>query len=370
MTISLPPRRALPADVKERMRPVFTEARPHRTSTPLAVAAAVTLLVAGGFAVTQPGTREADPGRERVVAPSSRDVARCRTALNDQAWSSSGMVVFGLRKVLIGEDGRFCELTRSRAVVAPPDFQPTRLEAGSITYRSGQIIAGVPPLGARTARAREATPSQSRGSSEAVVTPDLFIVHTQSAMRANELVFDQRAVPIPQLEYISVRGDTENFESGDNDPAAPVNVLARCADNAFDNSILRAEDLDGWEPLMESGGLLLAHRGHREWAICVLNSHGTHSLSVIRTASDDPDATLLVGGYQTASEFFAAARTHRSARTAEVSVNGGPPVTANVVDGHFLTALSIAGGQVFSPANVHVVARNAANEVVYEGELG
>lgn len=302
--------------------------------------------------------------------PSSQDVARCRTALNDQTWSSTGMVVFGLRKVLVGKDGRFCELTRSRAVVAPPGFQPTQLEAGSITYRSVQIIAGVPPLGARTAKARETTPSYSRGSSEAVVTPDSFIVHTQSAMRANELVFDQRAVPIQQLESISAEGNTDSFESGDNDPTRPVNVLARCVDNAFNNSFLHGEELDGWEPLTISGGVLLAHREHREWAICVANSHAMHSLSVIRTTSEDPDATLLVGGYQTASEFFAVARTHRSARTVEVSVNGGPPVTADVVDGHFLTTLSIAVGQVFSPAGVHVVARNASNEVVYEGKLG
>ena len=72
------------------------------------------------------------------------------------------MVVFGLRKVLAGTDGRFCELTASRASVAPQGFEPTRLEAGTITYRSSNVIAGVPPLGTRAVKARETVSGKPR----------------------------------------------------------------------------------------------------------------------------------------------------------------------------------------------------------------
>lgn len=370
MTIDLPPRRALPAEVKDRMRPVFTETRARRNHTPLAVAAGVTLLIAGGFAVTRSAGHDADLGRDRLVAPSSQDVARCRAALKDENWSSADMAVFGLRKVLVGADGRFCELTRSRAVVTPPGFQPSQLEAGSITYRSAQVIAGVPPLGARTVKAREAGPGYSRGFSDGVVTPRFFIVHAQSAMTANQLIFDEDVVPIPQPPSMPVAGETDSYDSGDGNPMTPVNLLARCVDNAFGNSV-GVEDLQGWEPLLVSGldrpsGMLLAHRGHQEWATCVVSSGGrSHSLSLIRTTSDDPDASLVVGGYQTGSEFIMVGRTIRAAKSVEMSVAGGAPVAAEVADGHFIAALPITGTVMIDPSQVLLTARNAANEVVH-----
>lgn len=374
MTIDLPPRRVLPEDVKERMRPAFPEAR-ARNRTPLAVAAGVMLLIAGGFALTQSGTRDVDPGRDRLTTPSSQDVARCRAALNNQNWSSTEMAVFGLRKVLVGEDGRFCALTRSRASVAPSGFQPSQLKAGTITFRSSRVIAGVPPLGARTVKAREVGASYSRGSSDGVVTPEFFIVHTQSAMRANELVFDDNTVPIGQMLSMSAEGETDSFDSGDGNPATPVNLLARCIDNAFENSA-RVEDLQDWEPLLTHGldrhnGLLLAHRGHREWATCIVpGGGGPLDLSLIRTRSDAPDAAQMVGGYQSGDEFIVVGRTTSSAKSVEVSEAGGPPVTADVADGHFIVALPTSGNVVISPARLRLVARNAANEVVYEGGLG
>lgn len=374
MTIDLPPRRALPADVKDRMRPAFTETPSRRNRVPLAVAAGAALLIAGGFAVTRPATHDIDPGRDRIVAPSSQDLARCRTALNDQSWSSTEMVVFGLRKVLIGADRRFCELTRSQAVVMPSGFQPTQLDAGSITHRSGQVVAGVPPLGARTVKAREAGSGYSRGFSDGVVTPDFFIVHSLYAMTANQLIFDDRTVPIPQMLSMSAEGETDSFDSGDSNPVAPVNLLARCIDNAF-NSGTGVDDLQGWEPLLTSGldrpsGMLLAQRDHREWATCVISSGSRpNRLSLIRTTSDNPDSSQVVGGYQTGSEFIMAGRTSRSAKSVEVSGAGGSPVTAEVADGHFIARLPITGGEMVSPARLRLTARNAANEVVYEGGI-
>lgn len=372
MTIDLPPRRKLPADVKDRMRPEFTEARTRRNHTPLAVAAGVALLIAGGLVLTQSAGRDVEPGRDRVVAPSSRDLDRCRVALNDPNWSSTAMVVFGLRKVLVGTDGRFCELTRAQAGVAPPGFQPTQLEAGSITYRSSHIIAGVPPLGAQKAKAREGDPNNRRGSSASVVTPDFYVVHVQPSMYANELVFDDRAFAIPRFTSWSAEGITESFESGDANPQAPVNLLGKCVDHAFNNNTMSTEELQGWEPLQVSGpdgrpGLLLAHRAHREWATCTFSGAGPSGLSPIRTDSDDPDATRMVGGYQTGNEFVMIGRTNRSAKTVELQ--RASPVTAEVTDGHFIVRLFVTIGETFSPDRERIVARNARNEIVYEGGI-
>jgi hypothetical protein len=376
MTIDLPPRRALPADVKARMRPDLTETRKRRNHTPLAVAAGVALLVAGGVAVTQSARHDVDPARDRVVAPSDRDLARCRTALNDQNWSSTEMVVFGLRKVLVGADGRFCELTASRAGVSPQGFQPTQLGAGSITYRSGNVIAGVPPLGTRTVKAREIDSGRLRHSSTGVVTSDFYIVHSPATLLTNELAFDGQTFPVQRFTSWSADGVTDSFESDDSDPWAPVNILARCVDNAFNNDVT-ADELRDWEPLLASGldqhrGMLLAHRGHREWATCALTETRSDSLSLIRTTPGDQDSALVVGGHQSGSEFVLAGRTTSAAKTVEVSDRGGPPVTANVADGHFIVRFPVYIGddQKFSPANLSLVARNADGKIVYEGGIG
>lgn len=379
MTIDLPPRRELPADVKERMRPEFTEVRNRRNHTPLAVAAGVALLVAGGFAVTQSVTHDVDPAQSRVIMPSSQDLSRCRTALNDQSWSSTEMVAFGLRKVLFGKDGRFCELSRTTATVATPESQPTQLEAGSVTYWSSQVIAGVPPRGTRTVSARQVHPSDSRTFSDAVVTPNFFIVAGPYGMSATELIFDGRTVPIPRGPSLPIpqgpppsrTRTVDSFDSGNSDPAAPVNLLAKCTDWAFAGSD-RADDLQGWEPLLVAErhpGMLLAHRNHQEWASCALSENRTNALSRIRTASAGPDSATVLGGYQAEGEFIMVGRTHPSAKTVEVSDGTSPPVSSDVADGHFIARLPIPGGQMIIPANLHLIARNAGNEVVYEGVM-
>ena len=375
MTINLPPRRVLPEDVKERMRPDVTETRNRRRRTPLAVAAGVTLLIAGGVAITQSAIHDLDPARDRVVTPSSRDLARCRTALNDENWSSTQMVVFGLRKVLVGTDGRFCELTASRAGVAPQGFQPTRVDAGSITYRSANVIAGVPPLGTRTVKARETASDRPLRSSSGVVTPDFFIVHSPATMLTNELVFDEKTVPVQRFTSWSENGVTDSFESNDNDPWASVNVLARCVDNAFNNKVT-VDDLRGWEPLLVSGleqhrGMLLAHRGHREWATCPFTETRSDSLALVSTPSRDPDSSLVIDGHQAGSEFIVTGRTTRAAKTVEVSDRGGTPVTVNVADGHFIVTFpeSIGDDRMMSPSRLRLVARDAEGEIVYEGGI-
>jgi hypothetical protein len=380
MTINLPPRRELPADIKQRMRPDFTQER-RRNHTPLAVAAGVILLIAGGVAVTRSDTENPlDPARARIVTPSSHDLARCRAALNDEGWSSTSMVVLGGRKVLAGEDDRFCELSKSRAYTTAPDAAGVRLEAGTVMYRSEQIIAGIPPLGAHKARARQSNGTFSRGSTDAVVTPDFFVIHAAAPLNVTELVFDDRTVPVPVDVQFPVAKGTDSFESGDGNPWTPVNVLARCADSA-DANVMRPEDLDGWQPLLTAGlerheGLLLAHRAGQEWASCfVVGAGGDPSpLRKLPGVPAEPDKGRFLDGYSNGHEYVILARTRRDATTVEVSEGGGRTLaaqTAEVTDGFFTVKLPRSIDQVtVSPAGLWIVARNAEKEIVYEGGMG
>jgi len=380
MTINLPPRRELPADVKQRMRPDFTQVH-RRSHTPLAVAAGVILLIAGGVAVTRSDTENPlDPARARIVTPSGHDLARCRAALNDEGWSSTEMVVIGGRKVLVNKDNRFCELSRSRAYVAAPDAIGVRLEAGTVTYRSEQIIAGIPPLGARTARARQSNGTFSRGSTDAVVTPDFFVIHAAAPLNVTELVFDGRTVPVPVDAQLPVAKSTDSFESGDGDPWTPVNVLARCADSADPNA-MRPEDLEGWQPLLTTGlehrsGLLLAHRAGKEWATCFVAGAGgdPSPLRKLHDVPSEPAKGQILDAYGNGDEFVIVARTHRAATTVDVSTGGGRSMnalTAEVTDGFFAVRLPRGFDHVTTfPTGLWIVARNAEKEIVYEGAMG
>jgi hypothetical protein len=380
MTINLPPRRELPADVKQRMRPDFTQV-PRRNHTPLAVAAGVILLIAGGVAVTRSDTENPlDPARARIVTPSGHDLARCRAALNDEGWSSTEMVVIGGRKVLVNKDNRFCELSRSRAYVAAPDAIGVRLEAGTVTYRSEQIIAGIPPLGARTARARQSNGTFSRGSTDAVVTPDFFVIHAAAPLNVTELVFDGRTVAVPVDAQLPVAKSTDSFESGDGDPWTPVNVLARCADSADPNA-MRPEDVEGWRPLLTTGlehrsGLLLAHRAGKEWATCLVAGAGGDPgpLRKLHDVPSEPAKGRILDAYANGDEFVIVARTHRAATTVDVSTGGSRSLTARtaeVTDGFFAVKLPRGFDHVTSfPTGLWIVARNAEKEIVYEGAMG
>ncbi|MFS8098686.1 hypothetical protein LFM09_16260 [Lentzea alba] len=372
MTIGLPPRRELPADIKERMRPDFTEV-PSRNHIPLAVAAGVALLIAGGVAITQSVTDNSpEPGRGRVTVPSEQDVNRCRAAMKDETWKSTEMVTFGLYRVLISENGSFCELSGSTAGVVAPGAQPVQLEAGSIAYRSTRFIAGVPPLGALTARAREVSSAASRGATEAVVTPDFFVIHTPSSLNITEMVFDDRTVPVPSGASLPPAVISDSFESGNSDPWTPANIIARCADNAYAQG-RSTDELRGWEPLLWTGvdrheGVLLAHRDRREWATCTFTTRpdALQPHPGLPAAENKP---LIVGGSFGSNGFLLAGRTSQAARTVELTTASASPVTADVTDGFFVATLPQVDG-LTDPRTIQVTARDAGNQVVYRGPLG
>ncbi|ANZ42166.1 hypothetical protein BBK82_45785 [Lentzea guizhouensis] len=380
MTIDLPPRRALPVEVKERMRPAFTGA-PRRNHTPLAVAAGVALLIAGGVAVTQTTSDSADPAHDRVTAPSELDLARCRAALGDGGWRSTEMVVFDSRKVLIGADSRFCELTRSRAHVVNPAVAPVRLEAGTVAYVSDNFIAGIPPLGALSTRARESTSSYSRGSKDSVTTPDFFVAYFPSKLAITQLVFDDRFVPLPPDATPPRSSGTDSFESGDSDPATLDNRLARCLDGAAATAPLATAP--GWRPVVAAGfddgptGVVVARQdGHPDrYGVCHGSSDTGFGTFTVNTTSERPRLTGVLNISGGAGRQLIAGYAHPNGRFIEIDALGVPRVTVPVVDGFFaaelsgsLTRIDADTGNLVTGVLMGVV-RDADNSVIYTGSL-
>ncbi|MFD4672775.1 hypothetical protein ACFWNN_23820 [Lentzea sp. NPDC058450] len=405
MAFDLPPHRELPADVKERMRPDFTESvtvRPHRSRAPLAVAAGVALLIAGGVVVTQTAGHEVSPGNPRVVLPSDQDLARCRAALRDPNWQSTEMAVLRQRKVLHGVDGRFCELTRSTASVAKDDFEPAVLKAGSITYRSPRIIAGVPPQGTTTA-GRERIDRDPLGIASApqlgpesfndsVVTAGFFVIEVWGAgTRRPTLFFDDRPVETPIIDPSSAVA-TPSFESGDPDSASPENVLAQCLDKEWEDSGLHSDLLENWEPAVATGlanrqGALIARRGDAEFGYCFVDD-AAESFWIVRNVREDPDKPYLIAQQGTGRERHSASivstgeysvvgHLGRHTGTVEVSDRDGPAVKAEMVDGFFLANVPLRDGREdlsrptspLEPGRLHVVVRDDHGDVAYEGAL-
>lgn len=404
MAFDLPPRRELPAEVKERMRPAFAEpaaARTRRSRAPLAVAAAVTLLISGGVVVTQSSSNQVSPGHVRVVTPSDQDLTRCRTALEDQDWQSTEMAVFGLRKVLHGTDGRFCELTRTRAMVAERRFEPVALQEGSITYRSNRIIAGVPPKGTTTVR-RDRVNNHPQlepalapeAFNDSVVTPSFFIIEIWGVHDSTPtLFFDDRPEKTPPISAHSA-AVKESYESGDPNMKSLVNILARCTDRAWEETGVHPERLEKWEPVVATGldewkGALLARRGDGEFGYCYFYSANlTTPFSIIDDVQEEPGKPYLIAHASTdvinhgasilsAGQYTVIGRTGRCTGTVEVSDRDGPAVTAELADGFFLANVPLRDGREdlkkhddpLDPGRLHVVVRDEHGQVIHEGEL-
>lgn len=374
MTINLPPRRELPADLKERMRPVFSEVRTRRNHLPLAAAAGAVLLIAAGVAITGSVTERAEPAIGHVVSPAGQDVDRCRAALNDPSWYSTKMVVFGLHKVLVGEDGRFCALTRSRAAVMAPGAQPLQLGTGSLVFRTEHITAGVPPRGTRQVQAREVAPDRNRASTAAVVTPDFFVTYTATGTNITEMVFDDRPQPVAENAVPPLATTSDSFDSGDSTPRTPANFLARCVDNAFITGT-GVDDLQGWEPLMNTDisrerGMLLAHRDHREWATCTFSKFGGDTLAAGHNLPDNPAKAVNFSGFHFGSEYVLVGRTGRLAKTIELFHGSTRVAATDVADGFFIATVPLADIGKTGLPDLQVLARDAGNQIVYQGPMG
>lgn len=231
MNTVLPPRRELPPEIKERMRPVFTEPRRKPAMEWIGAAAAAVLLVGGGMAATKlmAPDDQVSTGRVRVISPTDADLSRCRAALDDKGWRARKTFSLVGRKLLIGADGRYCELNRTTATVPKGSVTPLELNHGSVLFRTETIVVGVPPLGSATL-----TAFAGMNGGDTLVMPDLFVVDILGLSGGSlTLDFDTTDFKVPWTSLPGERDVKASFESGNGDFRLPENMLARCLDNAL-----------------------------------------------------------------------------------------------------------------------------------------
>lgn len=263
MTIQPPPRRELPPHIKERMRPKLTTRTTHRAW--VGAAAAALLVIAGGvFVATQARSPQLTNSAAQPAAP--YDVGRCRTALGNGDWDARYALHLMARTVLLGTDNQLCELTRSTITMLDVfDVPAVRTPSG--------LVAGRPPTGGALTALQRDKDLDSRP--ETVMTTELFLVdadQTKSPDSTLTLRFDGRQLNF-RLGDIPGRGaPSESYASGDPSPASPVNVLARCQDNAVRQRAAAGVETD-WKPGASAGvgsttGVLLAYNSKGEWGSC------------------------------------------------------------------------------------------------------
>lgn len=219
------------------------------------------------------------------------------------------------------------------------------------------------------------TSDRNRGSTAAVVTPDFFVTYTAAAGTGiTEMVFDDRTVPVAGNAVPALATTTDSFDSGDSNPRTPANLLARCVDNALIHGT-GVDGLEGWEPLMSTDagrerGMLLVHRDHREWATCTFGKSGGDTLATSHDRAGSPAKAVHFSGFNFGSEYVLVGRTGQAAKTIELFRGSARVATTDVADGFFIATVPLAGlGRTGLP-DLQVIARDAANQVVYQGPMG
>jgi hypothetical protein len=263
---SLPPRRPLPPDVRERMRRRVLSRGAVRS--PLAAAAAVAVLVAGGaiiaqstqgdtIAVSPPTTTSPATGSPLPDTPvtsvspgaTTTDAARCGLGDADVRFT------LGLagRRILVTRDDRFCELTHTTISNNNPEVGPVAFAGGAATvlWHSGSgVLIGRAPAGSSGVRL-ESGDSTGTGPMPVSLVEDLFVTpYTTPGMSAHFTTpsgpvaagIDVVALPTVQV-WAAPR---EELPPGDPD-------VARCLDRALRDSARWVGDPLKWRPGANSG---------------------------------------------------------------------------------------------------------------------
>lgn len=253
--IQLPPRRALPHEVRGQLRDrVLGTSRRHDGRAALAVAATVVLLAAGGVVVGQSVRSHDDtsPAAQQRVSPllqlgppTQDELDRCSAVAKTSNWNTQVSVRPAGRTLLFGD--RYCEVTRTSVALSAPQPVPKRLDGvdADVTYLSPNgFIVGTAPTGTQTVTADFGVRGDDNisGKARTVVINGLFAIDVNTYWRTgNPATFefgDARAAVVKGVTTIETlegqRGSIhDTFPSGNPDPRAPVNQLARCVDNTL-----------------------------------------------------------------------------------------------------------------------------------------
>lgn len=400
MNIQLPPRRVLPPEVKERMRPRLPRSASRRA--PLAAAAVVVLLAAGGVVLTRSAQDRGEPltpplsstptststtpppdMRPRTEPTTADDLVRCAV---DGLRARFTLVKPGVRLV-VGEDWQFCELTYTR--VATSSASPPRLTlAGdadsTVVWQSATgVVVVTAPENARevvVAKTAEGSPEpggvlrdglafvwQLQDDTITFVLPDRQVTAT----------VDPIALHSPTHKWYQAR---DAFPGGGADPTTAANQAARCVDFGLRQPAHPLIREPGWDKVGDPGrwrpgarvgggtdsayGLLVLHDGAGGLGFCELNDGLAASMSWARQepTGDSPARLAMSMGFS--GTLLVSGPVTPEVGEVELTDQDGQPFEAQVLDGTWAAKMgSHTGGKI----RMKVLDR--AGAVLHEGEL-
>jgi hypothetical protein len=385
--LPLPPRRALPSDVRERMRRrVMAENhRPAGRRGALAVAAAVVLLAAGGVIVAQSAQDGGDTvlspptSTTTAVAPPPANDGRMHTGDGtdyDRRRCGFGDLVVtlpGTRIVISRSGGQVCELTHSRTSTRNLQPAPVRLD-----NMVGQLLR-VSPTGTIVGQVwgDDTKLTVSAGLDpvhdvEHVFVDGYFVMRPSPSMQPLVVSTPTASAVIDVAG--TVRGGrtitTDDFPGGTTDPVQQT--LDRCLDGAMLDGFAWVGDPAAWRAGPQLGATLALTNGSRA-AFCSTSDGNPptldwqagdqnpfRSLYLVRSVRDSFDSYLLGGS------------VNPTVGKIEFFTPGGTVGETVLQDGLFLS--NIGNVQPRSPGSdvlgIDVRVTDKSGTVIYEGPYG
>ena len=413
--LGLPPRRALPDDVRDRLRAELRQgmAKRHPSRVWYAAAAAVVVLAAGAVVATQFIRQPADVGPAPVagggltldarVAKSSLD--RCRAAfkaanksvdragylVNEEWVPLFTQVLEGDSVVAATAGGKplFCETTETTVTLSDPSFEPTTVPGANfelLFHSATGTVGGI--LGPGTEGAFLATHTQGGQSSSQDIkfspVSRQFVVMTRTDPARTTLTLANPPEPngfvLPEAPPPLLSVVDRPVIADRTSPAG--RALGECLAAAEEVLPDAAAYVPG--PLLETGGyrVVLGRRGDRVIVCTTEPDHRRPGKTKSRVYPDfvlrpvPPVRVLGVstlggvedGGEPGKSRTPYAVAVPVNAAKATVDFGVGAAVEAEVSDGMALTWIPKELG-VVPDVKVHVVVRDARGTILYDGAL-
>jgi hypothetical protein len=380
VNIQLPPRRELPPEIKERMRPAFVRPSTRRRPWIVVAAAAVVLIVAGGVFVAR-SVHDQDPASipDPAQPVDHNDLARCRIAVSDRDWTARYALRLRTRTVLLGTDSRICELLRSSVSVFDVSGVPA-------VRTPGGLVVGHPPVPVRSMSARMHEPSAggTDRSPQSVATPELYLVDAVAKEPADaELIleFDDHPLTLPWRD-IPHRGQSQtSFASRDLDRWSSVNLLARC----LDHTVLIDRASPGyetdWQPAAMTTpldstrlGVQIAYNSQGEWGTCAIGKINDEPVAGTLTETVVGELTNYMApmykSWAASGHFVYAGRLDPSVAYVVLESPDGTQTSAPAPNAanSFAAQLSLRPGEK-APVGVKIALHGQGGELMYEGEL-
>ena len=409
-----PPRRAMPDDVRARMRSAVREgiAKPRRSARVWYAAAAAVVLVASGVAAVTQSLRQqgTDPGPDPAAGGLNLDVGLATSSL-DRCWAAvraagktdrvapreewvphftDTMLDVSVVAATAAGKPMFCETTLTTVTLSDPNAVPTYVpgtRTGLLLQSATGLIGGVlDPAWRGAGLSFQAEDSGGGDVAEASLLTHQFVSFTWTDPAKTQLsVYEPVGAttaslppaPAPLLSAV----DRPIAPADRTSPAG--RALGTCLSGAAD----AVSDVAGYRPgaLLDKDGyqVVLGRLGDRSLACTtvpdprragrlkmrVYQDHFELPPEQPRTIPMQPLGGVEDGGDRAnARTPFAGTRLPSTAVTVTCDFGAGPTSTSDVVDGTFVVFVPKEVNDPF-PRGVHVQARDAKGTVVFEGSL-